>query len=154
MFSENESDLIMPYLTKGAKVLEYGSGNSSLEIANIVKSLLTIEHEATWYNIVKRALPSNANIIFKPPTCLTWGTDGTYEQFKEYIESPYQYKYFDVIIIDGRARVGCAKYCKNVANKNTVIFVHDYQRPEYKEIEKHLQLIEVVETMAKFNKHL
>ena len=148
MFSENESDLINPYLTKGAKVLEYGSGNSSLEIANIVKSLLTIEHDATWYNIVKRALPLNASIIFKPPTSLKWGTDGTYEQFKEYIESPKGI--FDVIIIDGRARVGCAEYCKNIANENTVIFVHDYQREEYKEIENYLQLIEVVDVMAKF----
>ncbi len=129
-------------------MLEYGSGFSSIQIAEMVKTLLTIEHQRQWHDTVKANLPSNGKIIFEPPTCLDWGTDGTYDQFKRYIEIPKGI--FDVIIIDGRARVGCAKYCKNIANENTIIFVHDYDRDEYKEIENYLELIEVVETMAKF----
>ncbi len=148
MYGRKESKLIEPYLTKGARVLEYGSGASTKEVADKVGILVTIEHNRDWFDKVKENLPDNTKIYFKPPTGLKWGTDGTYEQFKDYIESPKGL--FDVIIIDGRARVGCAKYCKNIANKNTIIFVHDYQRKEYKEIETHLQLIEVVETMAKF----
>jgi hypothetical protein len=148
MYSKREAKLIEPYLTSGASVLEYGSGESTFEVAAKVKLLITVEHQLEWFNKIKAKLPKNTVILFEPPTCLKWGTDGTYEQFKNYIEAPKGI--FNVIIIDGRARVGCAKYCKNVANENTIIFVHDYQREEYKEIETHLQLIEVVETMAKF----
>lgn len=148
MYSERESGLIKPYLTKEARVLEYGSGLSSIEIANMVKSLLTIEHNRFWYEKIQPKLPDNTTIKLVFSTNYRGGTDGTYEQFKDYIETPEGI--FDVILIDGRARIECAKYCKNIADENTIIFVHDYNRDEYKEIENYLELIEVVGTMAKF----
>lgn len=150
MYSLAEYNLIEPYLTKKVKVLEYGSGESSIEIAKMVNTLLTIEHNRDWMDKIKPQLPDNALMLFAPPTCLEWGTDGTYEQFKEYIEAPEDYGVFDVIIIDGRARIGCAEYCKHVSHKNTTIFVHDYNRLEYKEIETHLILIKRVGSMAQF----
>ena len=113
----------------------------------MVKSLLTIEHQRYWFDKIKPKLPDNTIMLLVFSTNFRGGT-GTYEQFKDYIETPKDI--YDVIIIDGRARVGCAEYCKNIANENTVIFVHDYQREEYKEIENYLQLIEVVDVMAKF----
>ena len=38
-------------------------------------------------------------------------TDGTYEQFADYVEKPVQYgsTTFDLIIVDGRARVAAAE---------------------------------------------
>ena len=38
-----------------------------------------------------------------------WG-DGTYEQFADYVEKPVEYEMkFDLIIVDGRARVAAAE---------------------------------------------
>ena len=138
----------MPYLTKGAKVLEYGSGKSSIEIAGMVKSLLTIEHQRHWFEKIKPKLPDNAIMLLVFSTNFRGGTDGSYEQFKDYIEAPKDI--YDVIIIDGRARVGCAKYCKNIADNNTLIFIHDFDRKEYQPVLKYLQLIEQKGTLAKF----
>jgi hypothetical protein len=54
-----------------------------------------------------------------------------------------------VIFIDGRARVGCASICKKLGHKDTIVFIHDFERPEYQEALKYLELISVVDKMAK-----
>ena len=70
--------------------------------------------------------------------------------FKDYIESPIEYGPFDIILIDGRARVSCSSICKLLSHENTIIFIHDFHRPEYQEALKYLELIDSVKTMSKF----
>ena len=73
-----------------------------------------------------------------------------YDEFKDYIESPIEYGPFDIILIDGRARVSCSSICKLLSHENTIIFIHDFHRPEYQEALKYLELIDSVKTMSKF----
>lgn len=150
MFSEAEEKFILPFLKEDVSVLEYGCGESTIEIGKLVDSLISIEHTKEWHEQIKQKILANTILFLKFPDGLEKGTDGTYKQFKEYIECPEVYKPFDVIIIDGRARVGCAKFAKNLATKDTDIFIHDYNREEYKEAEKYLTLINCVENMAHF----
>ena len=57
---------------------------------------------------------------------------------------------FDIILIDGRARVSCSSICNKLSHDNTIIFIHDFDRPEYQEALNYLELIIQVGTMAKF----
>lgn len=148
MYNKAVRKFLFPFLTKDKTVLEYGSGQSSIEIAKMVKSLVTLEHTQYWSEKIFPQLPLNASMIYCPHVNLVKGTDGTYEGFKNYIEAPKGK--FDVIMIDGRARVGCAKYAKNLADENTDIFIDDYDRKEYHEAEKYLTLIDRVDNMAHF----
>jgi len=62
-------------------------------------------------------------------------SDGTYENFRDYIEFPKSLnEKFDVIFVDGRARVEAAlSVLRNkLLNTNGVVMVHDWHRPEYK----------------------
>lgn len=150
--SEIEQHFFMNHLNSDMKVLEYGSGQSTREIAQKVKSIISIEHQPNWYNQLINNVPNNCNLILKIPDMeyIEGGHCGTYEQFKNYIEAPIIYGPYDLILIDGRARTSCASIVNKMTNKDTIIFIHDYHREEYKECEKYLKLVDICETMAKF----
>ena len=146
---KSEQDFLFSYLKPEFRVLEYGSGESTVEISKIVKEIVTVEHIEEWANFVKKLELPNATVLYNPPD-LSYeegidGKDGTFEEFKTYIQSPKEYGKFDVIFIDGRARVECAKFAKQVANKNCMIFIHDFfsrQNSEnYKEALKYLEIV-------------
>lgn len=153
MFTEkNEEEFFFNEINENSKVLEYGSGVSTTEIANKCKTILSIEHQENWYNKMKNEIPNNCELIFKNPDLpYIEGSDcGTYEEFKSYIEAPINNGPFDVILIDGRARVSCASICHKMSHENTIVFIHDYHREEYQEALNYLELINQVGTMAKF----
>ena len=153
MFTEkNEEEFFFNEINENSKVLEYGSGVSTTEIANKCKTILSIEHQENWYNKMKNEIPNNCELIFKNPDLpYIEGSDcGTYEEFKSYIEAPINNGPFDVILIDGRARVSCASICHKMSHENTIVFIHDYHREEYQEALNYLELMNQVGTMAKF----
>ena len=153
MFTQkNEEDFFMSHINENSLILEYGSGISTNEIAKKCKSILSIEHQEEWYNKLKPQLLDNCEIILKTPDLpyVEGGHCGTYDEFKSYIEAPLGKGPFDIILIDGRARVSCASITKSLSHDNTIIFIHDYDRPEYQEALNYLELIDQVGTMAKF----
>jgi predicted O-methyltransferase YrrM len=148
----NESVFFLAEIDKTKKVLEYGSGQSTFEIADKCLNIISIEHQEDWYNKLQDGLLSNCEIILKKPDLpyVEGGHCGTYEEFKSYIEAPLDKGPFDVILIDGRARVSCASVVKLMSHDNTIIFIHDFNRPEYQDALNFLELVEQVGTMAKF----
>lgn len=147
-----EKNFLFSFININSKVLEYGSGESTFEIANICKEIVSMEHNKVWYEKNIGRIPKNCNIFLIEPTLpYTEGFDcGTYEQFKDYIEYPTKFSPFDIIFIDGRARVGCSSICKLLSHKDTIVFIHDFDRQEYQESLKYLELLDMVGTMAKF----
>ena len=146
-----ESAFLFAEIDKNKKVLEYGSGQSTIEIAERCNEIISIEHQEEWYTKNLLVKPSNCEILLRKPT-LPYSEGehcGTYDEFKDYIEAPLYKTPYDVIFIDGRARVACASICNKLGHKDTIVFVHDFERPEYQEVLKYLQLITVVEKMAK-----
>lgn len=152
--SVEEKEFLFSHFTKKQKVLEYGSGKSTAEIASKVKKLVTMEHNNEWYERVNESLPKNATIIFAPPPnpCRP-PNDGSRKEFKSYIEYPINIAPFDIIFIDGRARVACASICNRLSHKDTIIFIHDWDREEYHKALKYLVWMDQVGTMAKFMTH-
>jgi len=153
MFTQkNEEDFFMNHINKDSIILEYGSGISTNEIAKLCKNITSIEHQENWYHKLKDQLLPNCELILKTPDLpyIEGGHCGTYEEFKSYVEAPLDKGPFDIILIDGRARVSCASIAKSISHDNTIIFIHDYDRPEYQEAQNYLDLVEQVGTMAKF----
>ena len=56
-----------------------------------------------------------------------------YEEFKSYIEKIDELdEMFDVILVDGRARVQCAEFIVPYLNEGAMVMVHDFwRRPQY-----------------------
>jgi len=152
--SIKESEFFFSHLKKDFRVLEYGSGQSTIEIGNLTKEVISIEHQRNWYDQMSMKIPGNVKIILKLPNVhYVEGADcGTYDQFKDYINEGRFHGMFDVIFIDGRARIECAKICNEISHENTIIFIHDFRSryENYKLVLDHLTLISEVEDMAMF----
>lgn len=159
-----EQAFFLKHLKPDMNVLEYGSGLSTLAIGALVNKLVSVENNEEWFNKVHPTVKHNTTLLFAPANREPSPAydDGTYEDFKSYVEAPLLYldkvpKPFDVIFIDGRARVACASVCAQLGHKDTLVFIHDFnhpeekwRRPEYFEAEKYLERIEGVFTMWKF----
>lgn len=153
----DEQNMLLDHLTKDMLVLEFGFGFSTLLIARRVAQVISVEHDEEAYNTFKARQPENVTILFRRQNhpITEPGGDGTLEQFKDYVEAPMMYhrKYFDVVFIDGRARVACAEYAeKYYLKEGGRIFIHDYRHPQpppYRRLE-----YEVVERFLKMEKHV
>ena len=133
--TKEEESFFISHITKNDKVLEYGSGESTSQISNRVKELISIEHQKEWFEKIKLDKTENSQIyLVEPNLPYSEGNHcGTYEEFRDYIEFPIKYGPYDVILIDGRARVHCASI-----------------RKEYEPINDYLELVEQVGTMGKY----
>jgi hypothetical protein len=81
----------------GKRVLEYGSGFSTMFWAKRTKSVVSIEDDKAWYEKLKPQLPSNVNYIQVKDEAEYVGAVGKLEGE------------FDIIINDGIYRLSCAK---------------------------------------------
>jgi len=70
-------------------IAEFGSGSSTLWLAEKVKQVVAVEHNKEWYIYVKNMVPSNCSLIFAA------------EDEDKYEQALLKYqKHFDVIVID------------------------------------------------------
>lgn len=124
------------------RVLEWGSGNSTIYFSHIINkgsTWLAIEHNQEWaikLNKLLKELSSRAVELKHIPSDLAYkegGDDGSYSEFKSYINYPNNIgsTLFNLIIVDGRARVECMTVGWTVLENNGVMILHDAQRPEY-----------------------
>ena len=105
-----------------ARVLEFGSGASTVWLGHRAGSVKSIEHDSDWYNLVKQRvrLFSNVEIVLRKPEVAM--PDGKYTSakggfkglsFRNYVcEAKNGSNPYDLIIIDGRARNDCFEIAK------------------------------------------
>ena len=104
-------------------VFEYGSGNSTLWWSEKVSSLTSCEHDLDWYNYLNEKIPSNVEYIHCE---LNYGG--------QYCRTILGYKNrFNIIVIDGRDRVNCAKNSLVALKADGVIVWDNSDRQKYQE---------------------
>ncbi|MAW96212.1 MAG: FkbM family methyltransferase [Leeuwenhoekiella sp.] len=107
---------------KHFNVLEYGSGNSTIWFSRYAQSLVSIEHDKVWYSKLLDILKAKKNINYH----LCSLDSG------EYINKVLQYdNQFDIILLDGRDRVNCAKNCLKALKEEGVIIWDNSDRQKY-----------------------
>ena len=156
-----EEEFLFKHLNNNQTVLEYGSGTSTIQISKVVKKLISVEHDKEWYTKILPQLPNNVTYLFHPPDFPydNWH-DGTFTEFANYIMSPLDLGPYDVIIIDGRARVDCCIQSYNHgSNKDTIFFVHDFDyqtkgtgREHYIKMLDYLDIIDNADLLFRFKK--
>lgn len=110
-------------------VFEYGCGNSTLWWAGKVSKVISCEHDQTWFHKLSCCVPRNVEIVHRD---LIYG--GEYSR-----EASKYDNYFDVIVIDGRDRVNCAKNSLGALTKKGVLIWDNTERDEYREGFEYLQ---------------
>jgi hypothetical protein len=154
--TSSEQDFLIENLNKNQKVLEWGCGSSTIEISKHVKEIYSIEHNVNWHNKINREVSDNTVLFLcEPDLPYHEGNHcGTFDEFKTYITKPKEFGLFDLILIDGRARIECSKICSIISKEDAKIFVHDYrgryESENYKDIENHLDFVSEVDNLALF----
>lgn len=114
-------------ITKKMKVFEYGSGNSTLYWAKKAKSVIAVEGDQFWQEKLQKTAPKNATIIYRPLG----------EEYSQAIQR--QEGSFDIVVVDGRLRVDCAKASVDKLSKAGVIVWDNTDRERYKPGMKYLE---------------
>ena len=156
--SNLEVKFFKKHLESNQRVLEWGCGSSTIRISKLVTEIHSVEHNKDWFDNINSKI-SNTNIslyLCEPDNEYVEGRHcGTFQQFETYIKKPLELGRFDLIFIDGRARIECAKICKDISHEDTLIFIHDYRgrfyKENYQEIENYLTFISEVNNLALFN---
>ena len=126
-----------------ARVLEFGSGASTVWLSRRAGFVKSIEHDQDWYNLVsQRVQPfSNVEIVLKKPEVAK--PDGKYTSakggfeglsFRNYVcEVKNCTELYDLIIIDGRARIDCLDVAKLYLVDEGVILFDNTFRKRYRD---------------------
>jgi FkbM family methyltransferase len=157
--NQEEVDFLLSHLKPESHVLEWGSGGSTVEIAKRVERLVSIEHLQGWHDIVSSELKKinstcHVEYLFVPPNMEEApGMDGDIHEYTDYVHTPEWVRFndnfsaptYDVIFIDGRARVECARKAIEFLRPGGVILIHDcfhpnpkYHRTEYDQVKNFL----------------
>ncbi len=135
------------FLTKNMTIFEWGSGASTIYLARRVKQLISIEHDTFWYTKIQGALQrhsiTNCTYMLVPPTPSKISTSKLYQSsspsyegmsFEQYCKTIASFpdNMFDLIVIDGRARVSCLFHAQSKVKRGGYILFDNSEREEYK----------------------
>jgi len=121
-------DFIDERLNKTITVFEYGSGFSTLYYARKTKKVVSVEHNAEWFDKMQKLVPQNVEMIY----CAE-DTIGTYSKVIHGRAEQY-----DLIIVDANDRANCIKESISKLTSKGVLVLDDSERIEYREIFKFL----------------
>jgi hypothetical protein len=141
-------------LTTDMVVYEFGSGGSSLFLAKKVKLVYSVEHDETWFVSVSHAIRNKgytnwSGRVILPVYCPGDGEKSpsdpdayvsgspyyvgfSFESYAKSIDS-FSDSYFDLVLIDGRARPSCFKHAIPKVKVGGYIMWDNTDRPYYLE---------------------
>lgn len=110
-------------LNTAFNVFEFGSGNSTLWFAKKAKHVVSIEHDNKFYQIKKNEIQLLDNVKYE----LIALNEGYSDKILDFDNV------FDIIVIDGRERIACAKKCLKALKNDGVVIWDNSDRIEYAE---------------------
>lgn len=105
------------------KVLEFGSGASTVWLSRFTANLVSIEHHPDWYDTVKSTLTGDSTCQSVDLRLLPLPYYSVCDEFSD--------EYFDLIIVDGRDRIKCLESAIRILKPGGVLILDDAQRERY-----------------------
>ena len=141
------------YLQPEMRVFEYGAGGSTLFLAKRVRELVSVEHDESFHSVVAHRLAKqgvhNCRLVLcrperrspKPEADVAYGTASftsfqprhAGEWFEKYVKVIDEYPdgYFDLVVIDGRARASCVRRAVRKIKPGGALLLDNSERPAY-----------------------
>lgn len=137
-------DFLKKLIKPDMKVFEFGSGGSTKFFVNRVKVIHSVEHDERWYNLVEKELGGfqNLTLDLKKGEEKAFYSEGfTFDEDKDPLDygnyantiSDFEDLYFDLILVDGKARNACIKNGIPKLKKGGYLIVDNSQRKSYAE---------------------
>jgi hypothetical protein len=140
LIGERHRRIIIEHLPAGGRMLEWGSGTSTVWFAEHLPAdatLLSIEHDREWFGRVRSMLAGHDCVGLRchPPAGILGPNASVGEErpdlLRDYIHAADADGAFDVILVDGVARDACLEHARALLKPGGTIFLHDAQRPWY-----------------------
>ena len=109
--------------TRDCAVFEFGCGHSTFWWSRRAASVEFCEHNPKWVGVMNESTPANVSGRY-----IELDTDGTYARAAQSTG-----KKFDIIVIDGRDRVNCAKRSLDALTGRGVFIWDNANRERYQE---------------------
>ncbi|MFY0680074.1 MAG: hypothetical protein JXR13_05815 [Thalassovita sp.] len=163
-FPDAEAAAIRAAYGAAEVILEYGSGGSTVLAAELGKMVWTIESDKDWADMMKawfrdNPTPGKAHVVYSDigPT-REWGQPVDDSGWKRYARYPLgvwdndRFKHPDVVLVDGRFRVGCALATAYRITRPVTLYFDDYAgRERLHVVEEFLGApAEIIGRMARF----
>ena len=129
-------------LPADAKVFEFGGGGSSLWLADLGAQVTVAEHDREWFQVLREQLGDTATTLLSEPS--TEGTIGSVKTpgkfFDEYVGlvAAQPDERFDLVIVDGRARVECGLAAMSKIRPGGILLLDDSHRFRYEPLRQAL----------------
>ncbi|MEL7217295.1 MAG: class I SAM-dependent methyltransferase [Pseudomonadota bacterium] len=108
-----------------ARVFEYGSGASTVWLAQRCGEIVTVEHDKPWLDKFQRQTKEydNVSLLYRP---IDNGPDAYVKAIDEFDGE------FDMIVIDGRHRSACLKQAESRLKRGGIVLFDDSGRSRYR----------------------
>ncbi|OWU83553.1 hypothetical protein ATO6_16865 [Oceanicola sp. 22II-s10i] len=163
-FPDAEGRLVRAEYERASVILEYGSGGSTVMAAEMPgKRITSVESDGAWARMMRAWFDANppvspVKIVHHDigPT-KEWGHPETDEGWRKYPGYPLKvwetadFVQPDVVLVDGRFRVGCALATAFRTKKPVVVLFDDYvERTQYHGVEEFIGRPEFTGRLARF----
>lgn len=147
-------DHISKVIRPDMKIFEYGSGGSTLFWASRVRQVVSVEHDEQWQSQMEQefAKQNAVNVTYvlasaekdefyqdkspgDPRAYISGDPDYIGKKFETYVKhiDKYPNRYFDFVIVDGRARPSCVLHALPKVALNGFVVVDNTEREYYQE---------------------
>ena len=117
------------------RVFEYGGGGSTLWLADRGAVVTVAEHDGPWHRQLADSLPCSVSLLFLPPettgTVTSVAAPGFFDAYTAAIDSEPDGS-LDLVIVDGRARVECARRAMPKVRPGGLLLLDDTDRARYR----------------------
>ncbi|KAA9009514.1 hypothetical protein F3S47_08595 [Histidinibacterium aquaticum] len=161
---EAEADWLRDTYEAASVILEYGSGGSTVLASEMPgKTIRSVENDWAWARMMRawfesnpgRSRPEIVHVGIGPTKA--WGRPRNYVRHAEFARYPLavwdgpEAIQPDVVLIDGRFRVGCLLACVFRAKRPLTVLFDDYvEREHYHVCEDYAERVETRGRMARF----
>jgi hypothetical protein len=135
-------------IRKQDAVFEYGGGGSTLFFLDHAQEVVTVEHDGVWFSDLVKIIGNTANwkgTFIEPEATDQQGNpavvadyasdDADFKKhvFKKYATAIDSYKdhYFDIVLVDGRARTSCIAHALKKIKPGGLLIVDNAERLYY-----------------------
>jgi hypothetical protein len=117
----------------GMAVFEYGGGASTLWLTDLGADVTTVEHDPGWYQQLTEAAPTATILLRESQPSGTHASAKETGYFDDYVDTiTQQSRDFDLVIVDGRARVACVRAAVAKVKPGGLLILDDAEQPRYR----------------------
>lgn len=120
---------------KAKTILEYGSGGSTLWLAQIAPeaAIVSVEHDPKWYARVRNTYEALRQVGVISEDKVYWVHTQSLVHYAKGSRIGWGAATFDMILIDGihETRDACLRGAFDLLNPGGTVFLHDAEEPDY-----------------------